>query len=357
MRQEATTNEYPIAGTRNGIKRGGESVVTLTRAQHVALGSGVSHVAVAPAVERPTLRTHRAVIARVVVDDRQSEESVGVDEILRYSLGLGVAGAATQPGMPALPLRVRLTPVEPRGRVWRRVSSALRSVLLIGTAQNYVYLRVRVAGLYTAEREVALVDALTMRLLGVDSGGYAVVEGVGAGPTAGDPVRQIGSVRLKVVERPDALVEERLALQDEATQTGRGALGQQACAILDADLSSAPSLPVDARHWAPRDVLGVDMEMPEIYVDAAVRQKLGVGAGVGPGEVPQLLAVVRARASIWHLLIEEAKSAALVFAVAFAGVKLWGGTWVDWLGLAIPVALTAVISAFRIRHAVSLKGS
>lgn len=357
--QVVAGTELDVVGTNNAIKRRGESVVTLSEKQRKGLGFDTTHVAVAPACTPRTLRTNRAVIARVAVDESLKSHTVGVDEVLRYALGVTRSdvpdgkGAASSPS----PTRVRLSKAEAPSSLGRRLTGLLRGALLCRNPQNYVYLRVRVSGLYTAERNVALVDPLTLRLLGVDSGGYAMLEGVDPEPTGGDGAKPIRSLRLKVVERPDALVEERRSLEKDARAHGLGGDSESSRALLDSDLSEHAQLPLDARHWAPHDVLRVDMDIPEIYVDAAVRDKLGIGGEARDGVTPQVLGVVRARASIWHLLIEEAKSAALVFAVALAGVKIFGGGWVDWLGFLVPVALTGVISAFRIRHAVSLKGS
>lgn len=114
---------------------------------------------------------------------------------------------------------------------------------------NYVTMRVTLADPSTAERDVALMSALTLELLGVDSGDYVVLEGA-AGPDGVVP-----TVTLKAFTAPDEVVAERLRV------TG-GVWG--------------------ARFPGVRETLGVHPDIPLVFLDSAMRSRLGLGGKVLP---------------------------------------------------------------------------
>ncbi len=322
--------EFEVQGTVDGTPRRGESVVTLG-AESVEVFGGASHATVSAVVTGRLDAPYReklAVLARVAQPVKGRTPKDGVDEILRRAIGVDTnrdqKGAQT-----SQPMKVRVAPVRFDRGAWRKFTSVLRALLLVGTSQNHVYLRVKKSGLYTAERNAGLVDALTLRLLGVESGGFAWLQGVSVGE------QKVYETRLKLIERPEELAASRAKLEGEDIRPN----GAMPATELHEEWKSP--------HPNPRRLLGGRYDLPEIYVDADVRSRLG-GRN-------QPLAVIRARASITHLVMEEARNALLIVALAVAGVSVTDlRTASVWVGFALLLAVTGGLSAFRIRHRVSL---
>ncbi|HWK19461.1 MAG TPA: hypothetical protein VNR37_01660 [Microbacteriaceae bacterium] len=144
---------------------------------------------------------------------------------------------------------------------------------------NYVTMRVTLADPSTAERDVALMSALTLELLGVDSGDYVVLEGA-AGPDGVVP-----TVTLKAFTAPDEVVAERLRV------TG-GVWG--------------------ARFPGVRETLGVHPDIPLVFLDSAMRSRLGLGGKVLP--------TVRVRPARVQQFLVELREVAMILALTFIGI-------------------------------------
>lgn len=322
--------EFEVQGTADGTPRKGESVVTLG-AQSVGAFGNASHATVSAVLTDRLDAPHRemlGVLARVARPIKGRTPENGVDEILRRAIG--VDKYRDRKGAEASqPMKVRVAPVRFERGPWRSFTSLLRRSLLVGKSQNYVYLRVKKSGLYTAERDAGLVDALTLRLLGLESGGFAWLQAVSVGE------QKVYELRLKLIERPEELAASRAKLEGEDIRPDRAA----SAGNLDGEWESS--------HPNPRRLLGGTYDIPEIYVDADVRSRLGVRN--------QQLAAIRARASITHLVMEEARNVLLVIALAAAGVSVTDlRTSSVWVGFALLLVVTGGLSGFRIRHRVSL---
>lgn len=143
---------------------------------------------------------------------------------------------------------------------------------------HYAVLRVQSADLTTVERDVALIDPLAMKLLGLEEGDLAVIQGV---PRGGS----VPEVRLRAFSTPDAVRERR-------EQYAGG------------DFTS--------RFPASSDALGVFPDLPWIFLDASERRQLGIGGSK--------LAVVRVRASRRFQMERELREILLVITLAIIGL-------------------------------------
>lgn len=242
------------------VTRRAQAVVQVPAALHRELGEP-RHVAVRAvyADDRADL-TRFDTIARLRVDPSPDvpADQVQVDYVIRDAIGIEVGED------------VRLAPVEVRRRRWpdRIVGPPL-----------YVTVRVQAADLVTVEREVCLLGGLTLELLGVKSGDQVVIEG----RAGADGV--VEQVRLKAFDTTDAVLHNR-----ELAQGG--------------DFS--------VRYPSARDALGVDPDIPWIFLDKTTRARLGLGA--------QQLAIARVRASRTFQLRQEAREMLLVLVIAFLGL-------------------------------------
>lgn len=220
-----------------------------------------------------------------------------VDESLRIALGLDLGDSAI------------LSPARVGRRTWPD--------LLLGTP-NHAILRVNLADTSTTERPVCLVSELTLELLGISSGDNVILEGF---PEAGG---RVPSVTLKAFRAPSEVIESRHALMG-------GSWG--------------------GRFPSPRDTFGIDPDVPEVYLDAATRHQLGLGA--------QQMGIVRARASRLQRFVSELRDLLLILILAAVGligiVDDPGWTLILLLVLAAGALLvTLVRMRDRLSHARSL---
>jgi hypothetical protein len=234
--------------------------VQVAAAVHDELGRP-RHVAVQPgyAIGRADLARLDA-IARVRVDPDPDTptDRVWLDYVIRDAIGVELGET------------VRLTPVEVRRRHWpdRIIGPPL-----------YATVRVQAADLITVEREVCLLNGLTLELLGIHSGDEVVLEG----RAGADGV--VEQLRLKAFETTDAVQVMR-----EREQGGD----------------------FNVRYPSARDALGTHPDIPWIFLDKTTRALLGLGG--------QQLATVRVRASRSFQLRQELREMLLVLVIAFLGL-------------------------------------
>jgi hypothetical protein len=152
---------------------------------------------------------------------------------------------------------------------------------LIGTP-TYVMCRVQSADATTIEREVSLVDELTLELIGVESGDEVVIEGL---PNVDLGNTKVPCIRIKAFRASDGVLERRSQLSG----------GDLTC-----------------RFPTARDSLGAFPDLPWVFLDSAERSALGLSG--------QKLGIVRIRASRRYQLVKEFRELLLVVAVAFIGI-------------------------------------
>lgn len=267
--------------TPDYVHREGQLTVRLGEAD-VALLSGPELVCVKPAHPRPDAN-RLAVVARLVpagVPDGVAQADQGVRNAIGIEVGEEIAIA------PATLHRAR------------------RLDRLIGTP-GYVTCRVQSADLTTAEREVALVDGLTLALLGVTSGDDVVLEGIPE--TSGT----VPTVRVKAFQASDEVMQRRTELSG----------GDFTC-----------------RFPSAVDSLGVFPDLPWVFLDSSTRTALGLTG--------QKLGTVRIRPSRSYQLGKEFREILLVLAVAFLGF----GSVIDNTALLVGLlcALTVVITGVMV---------
>ncbi|WP_339567314.1 hypothetical protein [Pseudokineococcus sp. 1T1Z-3] len=247
----AEVSELRVVGTTSALDREGQSCAVVHPRSTVARG-GTSAV---------QLRGDfgPAVVARLVVDPAVGEETVRVDQVLRNAMGVEIGE------------RVSLMPVSvPGGVVADRLVSR----------RQYAICRVQPADLATVEREVCLLDELTLSLLGVASGDTVVLEGL-TDHSGG----VIASARVRALATPAEVGERRRTLSGGDLQ---------------------------ARFPCSRRVLAVYPDLPWIFLDAATRDLLGLGNG--------RLSAIRVRAARGHQVAKEARELMLVLSVALLGL-------------------------------------
>jgi hypothetical protein len=290
---------WRVVPSADDIKREGQTVVRVTTDTSQTLGNP-RHVTLRTAAAVPGSDIERLeAIARVLVDDDTGtaftppghtvpDHVIELDEVLRLALGVEVGEDVTLAG-----IRVH-------HRRWLNH--------LIGRP-FYVTCRVQIADPATAEREVCLLDPLTLDLLGIESGAEVVVEG------RADDQGEARQIRLKALAVTDSVRQRREAI------TG-GDFG-----------SRFPSV---------RDALGVAHEIPWIYIDMTGRALLGISG--------QPLATVRVRPSRSFQLRQELREMLVVLGLAFIGViELVTETWAR-IGLLIAmVALVVTTISVRMR--------
>lgn len=215
-----------------------------------------THVRVRPAV--PDAAEGIDVVAAILIDeDSQATDFAELDQVVRNAIGVEVGEA------------VWLEPAIVRRRRWLD--------LLIGTP-NYVTGRMQVADLTTVERQVCLMDPLTLELLGVDSGEEVVLEG------GLEPDGQVAQARLVAFATSPEIQQRRSDLDG-------------------GDLS--------ALFPSSRDALGVHPDLPWLFLDRRTRDSLRLGRKLAP---------VRVRSSRVFQLRREVREMMLLFGIAFIGV-------------------------------------
>lgn len=291
---------WRVVPSADDIQRRGQTVVRVTSDIHESLGNP-RHVAVRAATAGPGSDIERLeAIALVLVDEDEGRtftaasdhpaaaRVVELDEVIRLALGVEVGEDVT------------LTGIRVHHRRWLNY--------LIGRP-FYVTCRVQLADPATAEREVCLLDPLTLDLLGIESGAEVVVEG------RADDQGEALQIRLKALAVTDSVRQRREAV------TG-GDFG--------------------ARFPSVRDALGVVHEIPWIYIDSTGRSLLGIAG--------QPLATVRVRPSRSFQLRQELREVLVILGLAFIGViELLSQTWARAGVLVGMVALVVATISVRMR--------
>ncbi|MBL3700892.1 gamma-glutamylcyclotransferase [Leucobacter luti] len=276
-----------VARTHDLLERKGISVVRLGAElqrvlgdpHHVEVVSEALAQEVGPAAPRVVATVYRE---RADAAPDAAPDTIEIDHMIRMGAGLEVGERAV------------VRPVE--------VSRPTGFDALLGIP-NYVSFRVTLADPASTEREVCLMSALSLQLLGVTSGDYVVLEG----SPGSDGV--VPTVVIKAFELPDDVWQERVRVSG-------GTWG--------------------GRFPGARDTLGVHPDIPTIFIDASTRARLGVGE--------QQLAVVRARPARRQQFGNELREMLLLLAVAFIGIV---GLIPDaWIGGALVAAL--LVGAFAL---------
>lgn len=272
-----------VAPSPDDVDRGGEPVVLVAPALREALGEP-SHVVVRSCMDDQA----PAAVGRLL--EGEAIEEVQVDQSLRNGLGLEIGEWVT---------------LEPAGVVRHRVAD-----VVLGTPHSLLC-RVQQAELVTSERPAALLPSLALDLIGVESGDRVVVEGLPR-----DAGGRLRAVTVRAFEAPD----ETLARRERLTGGG-----------------------IQHRFPSARDALGVYPDLPWIFMDRALRNRLGLA---------QPLAVVRVRASRKDQVTKELREMLLVLVIAFIGllqVVDVGVAWVAFLVLATALVVGAVGMRLRSR--------
>lgn len=260
-----TADSVLVAPTPDGIRRDGNSVVRLPERLFSALGQPelveLTAVAIANQVGVAAPSTIATVLRRSSDEPDLPPDGVAeVDHVLRMAVGVAI-------GEPIL-----IRPVQGEHSV---VGDALLG------RPNTLTMRVTLADPATAERDVILMSALSLALVGVGSGDYVILEGTG------DDRGRLRTLRLKAFELPDAVAAER----DRVTG---GIWG--------------------ARFPGPRETIGVHPDIPRVFVDSSVRAALGLTGRVLP--------TVRVRSARMQQFLGEVREMLIVLAVAFFGIAV-----------------------------------
>jgi hypothetical protein len=280
----SSASSLRATGTRHVERRGQQCIVVHSM---VASRLGLS----AHAEIRSALRSDApGVIARVILDDQQAEDAVGVDQLIRNALGL------------ELEEHVELAPIY--------VPASPTTDLLVARP-HYVACRVQAADLATVEQEVALLSPLTLSLLGIQPGARVVLEGVPRRPADAVPV-----VRVKAHEAPPEILDRR-------TQFSGGGY--------------------ESRFPSSRDSLAVFPDLPWIFLDAATRARLGLGS--------HRLSAIRIRAARGDQALSELRELMLLVILAAVGVAtvIPSAVWLSaFLGALLLV--TGLVARARLRR-------
>lgn len=277
-----------VVPTGPTVKRRAQAMVQVAEPVYEQLGRP-DHVAVqasfaAGRADMARLET----IAQVQVDSTADLplDRVQVDYVIRDAIGVEVGET------------VHLTPVDVRRRSW--------SDGLIGPPL-YMTVRVQAADLVTVEREVCLLDGLTLELLGVKSGDEVVLEGRAA------PDGVVEQVRVKAFATTSAVLQSR-----EHEQGG--------------DFS--------VRYPSARDALGIHPDIPWIFLDKTTRALLGLGR--------QQLATVRVRAGRTFQARQEVREMLLVLLIALLGLVGLVDNTAAQVGI-VTSMLLAILAAIVVR--------
>ena len=242
---------FRVKPTLDNTERLGESVVVLHPDDFVALGKP-SHVSVHNRSIESFLRSGHELefrapraIARCIADPHAQvggetsaetipRGSARVDELLRVACGLHLEEIAE--------IRAVSNNRSVPRRAWDRcVDFLLRK-------PHYALCRVVLADVTTMEREVALATPLTLQMLGIDSGDYAVIEGVSLGPgPGGAPTWKVSSTGARVFQLDEQTLERRTAMQSGGW------------------LSAYPKAEI---------ALGLAQDLPPLFIDSALRTRL-----------------------------------------------------------------------------------
>lgn len=225
--------------------------------------------------------TPSGLIARVKTDLGVPRGSIQVDQQIRDGLGVEIREV------------VHVAPVS-HNRNWLGE--------LLAPSPIYVVCRIQFAELVGAERNVALVDEIALKIAGAESGDEVVIEGLTA-PSSSRRPAGVRTLRCRAIP------------VDASFQDARRALAGGDSESRFPDASTA---------------LGVYPDLPWIYLDQDARQVLGINNNK--------LAAVRVRSSRRHLLAREIREIVLLLAVTVLGLM----TITD--NVILRVALLAVVA-------------
>jgi hypothetical protein len=234
-----------------------------------------------------------SLVTRAVGHTGLSADQVRIDQLARNALGIEVREGVD----------IRAIHGERGGLVDRVFANPTRAVCRVQSAESA-----------TMERDIAMLDSVSMAVIGVAEGDLVVIEGV---PDLDD--QRPPEVRLRVVTATDEFMERRRAL------VGGNAL---------------------SRYPSALDTFGVWPDLPWVYLDAGVRERLKLGSS--------RLAAVRIRASRRDQIAKELRELILVLAVALVGVLTvvqdvrWMGFWV-----ALIICSALVVVMLRLRRRIS----
>ena len=272
---EAPATSFRVMPTGDDTERGGESVALVNPADYLALGKPAQVAVSSRSLQsflirhnHESLRAPRA-IARLVSSDKVAPGTVHLDEILRIACGVHIQEAVE---------------IVPLTRARSRIRKLFDRIVdrIIGKP-NFVTCRAVLASVTTMEREVALATPLTMQMLGIDAGDFAILEGVGPSPaeenTSSPALKKIRTASVRVFPLDDDTLADRRQSQ------GGGWL------------SATPRA---------QTALGISSDLPPLFIDSAMRTRL-FGAQHG-----QRVGVVRLRVSRIEQVSKEGRELALV---------------------------------------------
>ncbi|MDN4646228.1 hypothetical protein [Arthrobacter sp. PsM3] len=257
---------------------------------------GIQQNAVVTAfVEGSTLSGRPGLMVRVVQVDGLDRGTVAVDQIVRNALGIERQEfVSLQPASPPRTSRV---------------------LSFIGDP-SYIVCRVQAADLASVEQDVALMEPLAMRFLGILQGDAIILEGVQC-----NDVGVLQPVRLRCIELPDSIKDRRTSL------SGGG---------------------LESRFPSSADALGVFPDLPAIFLDASIRSRLGLGSSK--------LSAVRIRASRRHQLFTQLREVLLVLVLALIGiVSIVPDRWGVFAAILVIFAIAIGVVIFRLRGQLGLR--
>lgn len=283
------------------IERRGQSVVRLPEGRWADLARAdrtgqPQHVAIRPLVHRARASTAGLeAMARCLPGPPDlPDDRIEIDETLRAALGLEIGEQVA----------------------YRAVSTTTRHPVVdwaLGES-NHLVCRVQAAEFTIAERNICLLSPLALELLGVESGDEVVIEG--RAPEGGT---EVAIARIKAFAVSQEIQESREALHG-------GDFGN--------------------RYPRAQDALGIAIDVAWIYLDQAVRARLGLGS--------QALAVVRVRPSRRQQFRKELREMLLVLAIALVAlVEVVPGGALK-AGVVLVTGLAALVAiVFRMRRRLS----
>lgn len=241
--------------------------------------------------------TPSGLIARVKTDSSLPRGSIQVDQQIRDGLGVEIREV------------VHVAPVSHK-RHWLGE--------LLAPSPTYVVCRIQFAELVGAERNVALVDEVALKIAGAESGDEVVIEGLTA-PSSSRRPAAVRTLRCRAIP------------VDASFQDARRALAGGDSESRFPDASTA---------------LGVYPDLPWIYLDQDARQALGINNNK--------LAVVRVRSSRRHLLAREIREIILLLAVTVLGLMTITDSAIVRVSLLVVVASGATfVVVHRLRRRIS----
>jgi hypothetical protein len=223
---------WQIAATPDDFSRAGQATVLATRADAAQADLKEGQLVVVRPALFPEHGAKLAALAHLKVIDQTPDllppeyRYLQADQIVRDAVGIEIGEIAV------------ITPCKLRRR------SGLFD-RIIG-APAYVTCRVQSADATTIEREVGLVDELTLQTLGVESGDAVVIEGL---PNVDGGITTVPWLRIKVFQTSGEVLLRRTHLSG-------------------GDLTS--------RFPTARDSLGTFPDLPWVFLDSSARMALGL---------------------------------------------------------------------------------